>query len=161
MQKSAVCLLLALLAGGCCTLTRGSRQDVRLEAQPTDAKIQVNKCDYSGPVYLQLKRNETYFVCVSAPGYRPVEFKLRAKWDGLSLPSLLLPLGSLMTATDTASGADKAFCKLQKVTLQPTTDASEPPLQLREFLGELLTPEQYEVAVQAQRDRAALNSDAR
>jgi hypothetical protein len=157
MYYQAALLVLLCLVSGCATLARGTRQHVHLDAVPASAQIMVNDTNYSAPVDLKLDRNETYHVQVSAPGYRPVEFSLRAKWDGLSLSSMALPLGSVWTATDTVNGSDKAFAKLRKIELPPATRPSEPPLQLYEYVGFLLTEEQYQAALQKARDQAALN----
>jgi hypothetical protein len=138
-------------------MTRGSRQEVRVDTQPQGAAVRVNGNDYVSPVVLKLDRKQVYKVEVSAPGYETVQFDLKAQWDGMSIPSLILPLGTLWTAIDTADGCDKAFAKLEPVVLQ-TAKYPDSVLRLKEYRGKLLTDSQYAEAVQRERDQAAMNA---
>jgi hypothetical protein len=138
-------------------MVRGTRQDVAFQTEPRNAIVRVDGEAHSGPVILNLKRKQVYQVRVEAEGCRPVEFELKARWDGLSFPSLLLPLGSLMTATDAATGADRAFPKLDTVVLKPAVAAAQKPVLLREYFGSLLTEQEYAQAVQKPRDEAGMD----
>jgi PEGA domain len=156
-MRSIILSLLTMMSVGCATMARGTRQDVRIETQPSDAVVWVNGHEYAPPVELTLKRNETYQVRVASAGYQPIEFDLKARWDGMSLASLILPLGSLWTATDVATGADKAFPKLRTVVLKPSEYPTAPFARLREYRGYLLTEKQYADAVQYERDQSSMD----
>ena len=151
----ALCISL-LLCGGCATLMRGTHQSLKITTDPGGATVQVDGRSYTTPAEVDLPRRQAHQVVISKPGYRTVEFKLDPQWDGMSLVgNMMLPGGSIGFVTDTANGADKAFFDLARVELVPTTRPSEPPLELKDYKGQLLTDGQYAQAVEADlNDRA-------
>ena len=55
---------------------------------------------------------------ITKEGYQGVKFEMKSQWDGASLASMAMPGGSLMTATDRATGSDLAFYPLPKSNLK-------------------------------------------
>jgi len=130
-------------AGGCAKLIRGEEQTMKFETEPQGALVKVGDKQLTTPVETKLKRKEKYDVTVSKPGYQTVTFEMVANWDGVSMLSAPLPGGSLMLATDTATGADRAFYALEKIVLQPSTDPNAPPVKLVQYRGKLYTEAGY------------------
>jgi hypothetical protein len=140
---AAVALLFA--GTGCATAIRGDKQKaVRIETEPTGATLTLNgKEKFTTPADLTLKRKEVHTIEIAKEGYQTVRFNFGAQWDGLSMTSFVLPGGSLLFATDTATGADKQFNKLATVKL-PKAIPGEPVLDLYEHRGQLYTKVDYD-----------------
>ncbi|MGE5612028.1 MAG: PEGA domain-containing protein [Bacillota bacterium] len=138
--------LVVLLAssGGCAKLFRGDSQKMKFITEPEGALVKINTDkEFTTPAEVKLKRKDKQEVTISKEGYRTIKFEMVAKWDGASIPSFVLPLGSIWFATDTASGADRSFYKLDTIKLEPTTDPNAPALVLIQYRGKLYTEEQY------------------
>lgn len=97
------------------------------------------------PVQMKLSRKREHTVLISAPDRKTVEFKLKAKFDGLSLANLIYPGGSIGMLTDFLTGADKAFTPLDPIKLPPIdpAGADHPTLvMLHQHKAQLLTQQQ-------------------
>lgn len=145
--------LVVLLAssGGCAKLLRGDSQSIKFVTEPEGALVSVNGNTFTTPAEVKLKRKDKQEITVSKEGYRTVKFEMAARWDGASIPSFVLPLGSVWFATDTATGADRSFYKLEPIKLEPTTDPNAPPLELIQYRGKLYTEEQYQAVREEER----------
>lgn len=146
-----VSILILSTSGGCASLVRGDRQKVTFDTDPQGATVQVGQTTATTPAKIPLKRKEVHQVTISKPGYRTVEFELRAQWDGASIGSFALPGGSIWATTDRVSGADLAFYKLEKIKLEPTTSPSESPLKLIQYRGKLYNDEEYAKVMEEER----------
>jgi hypothetical protein len=142
--------LLCLLAGGCATVMRGDTQTVRFDTDPAGATVTAGALSCTTPGELPLKRKETYTILVSKEGYRPVTFDMSAQWDGAALPGVVLPGGSVMIATDRASGADLAFYTPPQIKLEPAPPGAEPK-QMVLYRARLLTRQEHEQVLEAER----------
>ncbi|HEX2973074.1 MAG TPA: PEGA domain-containing protein [Tepidisphaeraceae bacterium] len=144
-------MILMVSAGGCAKLMRGDSQKMKFDTEPEGALVKIGDKEYTTPAEVVLKRKDKHEVTVSKAGYRTVRFELTAKWDGLSLTSAALPGGSVWFATDTATGADRRFYKLEKIKLEPTTDPNAPELVLTQYRGKLYTEEQFKQVMEEER----------
>jgi len=151
--KALVIGMIALALAGCATTLRGTKQKLEFNTDPQGATVTVDDVGYTTPAKIDLKRRGEHSVVIAKEGYRTIKFKMQAQWDGMSLLSLALPGGSIMFATDTASGADRSFAHVARIKLEPVTDPNTPPLELKQYRGQLLTPEEYEKAMAAERER--------
>jgi hypothetical protein len=142
-------MILAL--GGCATALRGTRQKMLFETDPQGATITIDDEKYTTPAKVELKRKDEHSVVIAREGFRTVKFNMKAQWDGASLLSLALPGGSIMFATDTASGADRSFASVARIKLEPAPDANTPPLELTQYRGKLLTKDDYAKAMDEER----------
>ena len=154
LRTPIVLLLLCLwFSTGCATLIRGNAQTVRFQTDPAQATIKLDGQDHSSPFVTRLKRNETHEVIVSAPGYQAITFNLRAQWDGASLGNVIMPGGSVGFGVDTLDGADRSFNTLAKIKLntcaQPT---AANPLRMYEHKGKILSKDDYDRAIEEQRE---------
>jgi hypothetical protein len=136
-------VVLMVSSGGCAKMFRGDAQKMKFITEPEGALVKINDKEYTTPVEVKLKRKDKQQVTVSKEGYRTIKFEMVAKWDGASIPSFILPLGSIWFATDTATGADRSFYKLETIKLEPSTDPNAPELVLTQYRGKLYTEEQY------------------
>jgi hypothetical protein len=152
----AAALLSTSLCGGCATILRGTHQTMAFDSIPRGATVEVAGKDYITPADVDLRRREIYPVTVSKAGYRTIKFDIEPQWDGVSLVgNMILPGGSVGLVYDSSNGADKNFFKLARINLIPSTQPSESPLVLRDFKGHLLTDDELDVALAADRaDRA-------
>ncbi len=143
--------ILLVCSGGCMKLVRGDFQEVEFKTDPAGALVKVDSQEITTPSKLKLTRKDPHEVTISKAGYRTVKFRYVAQWDGTSLPEFALPGGSALMAADVASGADRSFHKLETIKLEPTSDASSPPLERYHFRGKLYTEEGLREAVKEER----------
>jgi hypothetical protein len=135
-------------------MTRGDRQEVDLDTDPSGATVEVDGQKFTTPAEMKLKRKDVHRVTVSKPGYRTVVFDLKARWDGATLGNVALPGGSVGAVTDRATGADLSFYKLPKIKLTPSTDASAPPIEMFVHRGKLYEKAEYEKILEEEREEA-------
>lgn len=149
----AVAMLL-ICASGCATVARGDKQKLKFVTVPPGATLQVGDQTYTTPATVPLKRKDEHQVTISKPGYQPISFVLKARWDGASLGGAAVPGGSLSVATDRASGADLAFYKLEPITLQPANGPTTQPLEMAHYRGKIYSQEQYEKVIRDEIEEA-------
>ena len=152
--KIALMIVLSVpFCGGCATLMRGTHQTLSFATFPPEARINLDGKEYIAPVEVSVRRKEIHHVVVSKEGYRTIEFNIDPEWDGIGLVgNIILPGGSVGLVSDSANGADQNFFKLAKINLVPSTRPDEPPLVLNDFKGYLMTDEQVQAAVTADRE---------
>lgn len=122
-------LLVALAAvlGGCATLIHGSSQDVRVESEPSDARVEVDGRPVGEtPTTVRLKRNQEHRIRIYHADHEPHTVMLRqgrSIWTTVNLLNLIVP-GVLV---DLSTGA---FYKLNpdpiSATLADSTSSSVP-----------------------------------
>lgn len=151
-QLALGALMVAMLAcGGCATVVRGERQAIKFRTEPAGAQVEIDGRTYTTPAKVELKRSGEYRVTVSKAGYRTVVFPMKAQWDAMSLGNMLIPGGSIGIVADTLKGADKAFYQVAVIQL-PEGGGDEPPLELENYRGQLVTREEYQRLYKADRD---------
>jgi hypothetical protein len=146
MMRTLLIALLSCLTVGCATATRGDHQDVKFVSTPSGATVTVDEKGYTTPFTARLKRKHTYVVEASSPGYRNQKFDLAAERDLAAVPQFALPGGSALLAADVATGADKNFPSPIEIVFADQGPA-EPPVAMKQFLGRVLHPEDYDKAV--------------
>jgi len=140
-------IIVMISAGGCASLTRGGKQTVTMSSEPTGAIVAVGDSQGMTPFKVSLSRKDSYTVTAWHEGFVPVTFNLEALRDYASAPDLILPGGTLMMATDVASGADKAYAPDIHIKFtQPTSAPTTQPFLMKEFHGLVLTPDEYKEA---------------
>jgi hypothetical protein len=146
-------ILMMSMSGGCATLLRGTHQTINVKTEPEGATVNVDGKAFTSPADVDLRRKESHVVAISKEGYRTIQFDLDPQWDGVSLVgNMILPGGSIGLIYDSTSGADKNFYALARIDLPPATQPGEGPLVLKDYKGHLLTDEQYDAAVLADRN---------
>lgn len=107
-------LAIALLLGGCATVTHGSHQTVKITSQPAGAAVRVDSAP-SGvtPTQAELTRKTSHRVELSLAGYQPYEVILEPQFNGSTLGNILVG-GIIGMAVDGSTGAGNTL-KPEKV----------------------------------------------
>lgn len=147
MLRTLSIALLVCLVTGCATVTRGDKQDVKFVSDPSGATVTLNGGKpHTTPFSAILKRKETQHVLASYPGYQPLKFDLIAIRDLAAVPQFAVPGGSALVATDVATGADRNYPDTVHIKFREKAGVSSEPLLMKEFHGQVLTPDEYEKA---------------
>jgi hypothetical protein len=152
---SAIALL--MLSTGCATAVRGDSQEIKFDTDPEGATVTIDgKEKLTTPAEAKLKRKDVHTVVISKPGFESIAFDMSAQWDGMALGNVIMPGGSIGTATDRVSGSDLAFYTVPKIKLQPASgNPTTQPVKMYQFKGGvLLSQKEYDAAV-AEEKRAA------
>lgn len=165
MLKYLCALTILLLAGGCATAMRGNEQKVTIVTDPPGATVRVvdpsANHTMTTPATLTLKRKQAYEVIISKEGYAPIVFIYQGVWDGATMGNVIMPGGSLGAGMDLASGADLSFNELRTIKLTPATGPTTMPTSMKEYRGKIVTPEEYERLLRAERnDKHRFTGDA-
>jgi len=76
-------LAIILVIQSCATIMHGSKQDVGISSNPSEAKITVDSQKYgTTPVNIKLKRNSSHTVRLELAGYEPYETTLTKSVSG-------------------------------------------------------------------------------
>ena len=120
LVRTLAVLLLSVLATGCATIMKGTRQLVSVNSTPSDAKVTVyDKHDKvvvsrKTPCTVALERGAGYFqrpryrVVVEKPGCEPAEIRIstRLNWGWYLIGNILLPFGGFgLALVDPLTGA--------------------------------------------------------
>jgi hypothetical protein len=96
----SVLLAFAMLVSGCGTLFQGSKQEVRIQSDPTGADVEVRgQPKGKTPVTLTLNRGQTHLVEITHEGYERYNVTLTKE------PKILWFIGGPFAAIDHATGA--------------------------------------------------------
>lgn len=144
MAKLGLIAVLLACTSGCATVMRGGMQKLEFNTDPAGATVRIDDQTYTTPAVVELARKQEHKVTVSRDGYRDITFVLRSTWDGASIPSFILPGGTLWVAVDNRNGADRKFYGLPVIQLEKATEPSPPPLELFPYRGRLLTRSEFE-----------------
>jgi hypothetical protein len=141
------------LAGGC-TAMRGDSQKVKFESKPEVVEVMLNDEKRKTPFEEELKRKQKYVVVASAAGYQSVRFEFFGRVDTAAAIPIALPLGSVMMATDMATGANKDFSGKVTIVLEPLDpgESAGQPVEMKEWRGILYTPAAYDAKIKAELD---------
>jgi hypothetical protein len=114
---------LAVILGGCATLIHGSSQSVRVESEPSDARVEVDGRPVGNtPTTVQLKRNQDHRVRIYHADREPHTVTLRqgrSIWTAVNLLNFVVP-GVLV---DLSTGA---FYTLDPDPISATFDEPAP-----------------------------------
>lgn len=110
LLTACAALLLGLSVSGCATVTRGTTEEVRVEVDPADAKIETNiGLSCTGiPCKLQVKRKTEFTVTASKPGYKSESVFVStgfSKGGAAGVAGNLLVGGVIGAGVDAVSGA--------------------------------------------------------
>lgn len=142
----SVVLFTFLFAGGCATIARGGRQDMKFETDPPGATVEVDGQKYTSPTTVPVVRKGTHKIVISMAGYQSVTFDLKGKWDAVVLGNLIYPGGSIGLLVDMVSGADRKFDELAQIKLTKTENPDAPPLELVNEKGKLVPKQEVTAA---------------
>ncbi|WP_121666163.1 PEGA domain-containing protein [Mesonia aquimarina] len=71
-----------LLFSSCATIISGSRQEVKITSEPSEAKVYINEIEVGNtPVEKNLKRNQEYSLILKLDGYETYTTKLERKFN--------------------------------------------------------------------------------
>lgn len=100
--RAASAVLLALVLPACGTLVGGTRQIVRVNSDPTAAKVTTNPTttDYVTPASISLERKNSYVLTFTKTGYSTKEVIIEKQMRGgvLVADILLFPIGVIVDA---------------------------------------------------------------
>lgn len=115
--------VVVIVLGGCATLIHGSTQSVRVESEPSDARVEVDGRPVGQtPTTVRLERNQDHRVRIYREGYEPHTVTLRqgrSIWTAVNLLNLVVP-GVLV---DLSTGA---FYSLNPDPIGATLNESSP-----------------------------------
>ena len=85
-SKSLVYICIILISSsmiGCATIFKGSKADINVNSQPSDATVYINGIDKgSTPQTLALDRGEDHILTFKKDGYEDVKVEINKKFDG-------------------------------------------------------------------------------
>lgn len=89
--------LLCFSLSSCCSITRGTTQNVAIQSEPTGANITIDGyvCGIT-PQSFELKRNYPHTVVIEKQGYKPQYFDLKSGVGGKVASNALLPIGGAL-----------------------------------------------------------------
>jgi len=126
-------LLLAVVLGGCATLLNGSSQSIRVESDPSEARVEVDGRPVgTTPTTIRLKRNEEHKVRIYHSGHEPHSVTLRqgrSLWTAVNLANFVVPgvLVDLSTGAFYTLGPDPIKATLEETgSPEPDSLQSEP-----------------------------------
>jgi len=68
---------------GCATIFKGSKADINVNSQPSDATVYINGIDKgSTPQTMSLARGENHILTFKKDGYKDVKVEVNKKFDG-------------------------------------------------------------------------------
>lgn len=113
--------LLSFLLGGCATLIHGSDQSIRVESEPSGARVEVDGRPVGEtPTTIDLSRDQNHRVQLYHAGHEPHKTRLRqgrSLWVSVNVLNLAVP-GMLV---DLSTGA---FHSLEPALISPTLEES-------------------------------------
>lgn len=94
-----------ILLSSCATIMHGTRQNVGISTNPTDASIWIDN-QYIGqsPMIVQLTRKDNHFVRLELPGYQPYEVTFTRQLSAWVLGNVIFG-GVIGLAVDAVTGA--------------------------------------------------------
>jgi hypothetical protein len=101
-----ICLVLAMLVGGCCSIMCGDSQRVAITSSPLGAKVTTEKgVMITTPGVLTLKRKEAHTLTAELPGYETKSMTFKRVWNGWLWADLLWDLGIITWPIDFGTGS--------------------------------------------------------
>jgi hypothetical protein len=106
----AVLAALAVSAGGCASVTRGTTEDVTVQSEPSGAVVRTTK-EYScaaTPCVMKVKRKDEFTVMLSKQGYKETHIDVVTRMSGAGgagLAGNILIGGLIGVGVDAATGA--------------------------------------------------------
>jgi hypothetical protein len=133
-MKIMVVAALALLLGGCATITRGTTSDVQVKSTPEDADVRTSYgMTCRSPCTLKVPRKDEFSVTISKPGFDPQTVDIKTKVAGTGAAGFagnILLGGVVGMVTDAATGATlEHFPNPVDVTLYPAGKTPKPPVE--------------------------------
>jgi hypothetical protein len=108
MKKIYLLLCLTVLLGGlqgCATIVKGSKQQVTITSNPSQANIYINGRLYGKtPSLARLDRKDNQFIKIELEGYHPFETHLQRKFNGWIFGNIIFG-GIIGIIVDASTGA--------------------------------------------------------
>lgn len=103
--KIIISLLVFFLIASCATIVSGSKQKIKFDSTPTNAKIFIDNVEIGKtPFETKLKRNGNYKVKIQLDGYKAYEVNLKKKMNGWIWGNILIG-GIVGYIVDVSTGA--------------------------------------------------------
>jgi hypothetical protein len=106
----------------CASIVNGTKQDVRINSDPTGAQVSINGVKYTTPAVIKLKRGSKHSLTFTKEGYEPVTLKIDKKFNSWVFGNLIFG-GVIGLIVDFSNGAayklspDQVNAKLNKKQL--------------------------------------------
>lgn len=135
-MRKFVGLALAVLCGGCASITRGTTDQLNINSEPMGADVRTSMgATCITPCTLTVGRKDEFTVTVSAPGYRPESVVVGTKVAGtgaVGMAGNVVFGGIIGMGVDAYNGAElDHFPNPVDVTLRPLAPQAAPPSVLR------------------------------
>ena len=101
-----ICIVLASLAGGCCSIMSGDSQRVAITSSPKGATVTTEDgVMITTPGVMHLKRKEAHTLTAELPGYVTKSMTFEREWNGWLWADLLWDLGIFTWPIDFGTGS--------------------------------------------------------
>ncbi|MBA7615626.1 hypothetical protein ES703_22910 [subsurface metagenome] len=101
-----ICLVLASMAGGCCSIMSGDSQRVAITSSPLGATVTTEDgVMINTPGVLTLKRKEAHTLTAEMRGYVTQSMTFEREWNGWLWANLLWDLGIFTWPIDFGTGS--------------------------------------------------------
>lgn len=88
----------------CASIINGTKQDIRINSDPTGAQVSIDGIKYTTPVVVKLKRGKNHSLLFTKEGYKPVTMKIDKELNAWVLGNLIFG-GVIGIIIDFADGA--------------------------------------------------------
>jgi hypothetical protein len=128
LSKFFLIVAASILLQACATVIHGTKEDVSVTTNPSDASVSDGTTKLQTPAVFDLKRNQDYLLTISKPGYETETVKIKHVISGAVAGNIILG-GLIGWGIDAADGA--------QWRLEPDTIV----VTLRPLLGTLMVEE--------------------
>jgi len=98
----SVVILITILS--CASIINGTKQNIRINSDPTGAQVSINGIKYTTPAVVKLKRGSNHSLTFTKEGYKPVTMKIDKEFNSWVLGNLIFG-GIIGIIVDFADGA--------------------------------------------------------
>ena len=119
-----------LVLTGCCSIVSGTKQNVKIDSQPTGSTVTIkqlnsvtetNIWDGKTPAVVKLKRKNSYLVTISREGFQPIEMPIEYKgmngwvWGNILFGGIIGVIVDSINGSATKLGPDNISVELVAV----------------------------------------------
>ncbi len=84
MRKIFVVLILGIFVQGCGTIIHGTRQNVKITSEPSDAEATIGQLKVKTPATVSLSRDKDHVVTVEKEGYEKATAPINRSFNGVA-----------------------------------------------------------------------------
>ena len=97
-------VIILITVFSCASIVNGTKQDIRINSDPTGAQVSINGVKYTTPAVIKLKRGSNHSLTFTKEGYEPVTLKIDKKFNSWVLGNLIFG-GVIGLIVDFSNGA--------------------------------------------------------